>query len=374
MNITQIICNLKSGGAERLAVDLSCALAADGHTVRFVMIDRRTGEAGERSKWDQLVGSGIHVQSLNRVPGKGILGLMQATHAFAGHLGTNPCEVVHSHLPYAHSVAAAARRLSRSPSRQILTIHTSRETWRGWQQKIIGALPIAYCSKVAMRRSDHANDGVWVVPNGVPLQSFAASPSAGDPIADLGIPAERRRIISVGSLLEGKNYRTSLEAISQLAHKHDVHFLVCGAGDAGPLNAIARRIGILDRVALLGPRSDVPALLAHSDIFLSASRYEGMPIAVLEALASGLPCVLSPIEEHEEVAAAMPGCRIADENTPSPIAEACDELLSAPFDRQKLHATRSARLTAFSIARCAARYREVYAELIARGTATPNSA
>lgn len=83
MDITQIICNLRSGGAERLAVDLSCALANAGHRVRFVMTDRRTGEAGESSKWDQLAACGIEVQSLNRVPGTGILGLMQAAYGFA---------------------------------------------------------------------------------------------------------------------------------------------------------------------------------------------------------------------------------------------------------------------------------------------------
>lgn len=366
MNITQIICNLKSGGAERLAVDLSCALAKAGHQVRFVMIDQRTGEPGECAKWDQLAACGVNVQSLNRVSGTGILGLTQATYCFASHLGTHPCNIIHSHLPYAHSVAVAARRLKRSSARQVLTVHTSQEHWPSWQEKLIGSQPIAYCSQVALRRSNHANAGVWVVPNGVPLSSFASPCSDRDPVSDLAIPQQRRRIISVGSLLEGKNYRTSLEAIGQLSYKLDVHFLVCGAGNSAPLKAVARRIGIQDRVAFLGARSDIPSLLASSDLFLSASRYEGMPIAVLEALVSGLPCVLSPIEEHEEVALSMAGCLIADENTPSPLAEACHQLLETPFDRLKLQAARAAQLGEFSIAKCAERYHEIYRELISR--------
>jgi glycosyltransferase involved in cell wall biosynthesis len=367
MDITQIICNLRSGGAERLAVDLSCALANAGHRVRFVMTDRRTGEAGESSKWDQLAACGIEVQSLNRVPGTGILGLMQATYGFASLLRTHPCDVIHSHLPYAHSIAVAARRLHQASARQILTVHTSQETWQGWQEKLIGSQPIAYCSRVALRRSNHANTGVWVVPNGVPLTSFATPRPERDPLADLAIPPQRRRIISVGSLLEGKNYRTSLEAIGQLSYQHDVHFLVCGAGNAASLEAVARRIGVWDRVAFLGPRPDVPSLLASSDLFLSASRYEGMPIAVLEALASGLPCVLSPIEEHEEVAASMAGCLIAEENTPSPLTEACHKLLETPLDRLKLQAARAAKLGGFSISNCADRYLNIYHELVSRG-------
>jgi glycosyltransferase involved in cell wall biosynthesis len=214
---------------------------------------------------------------------------------------------------------------------------------------------------------------VWVVPNGVPLSSFATPCPERDPVANLAIPPQRRRIISVGSLLEGKNYRTSLEAMGQLSYKHDVHFLVCGAGNAASLEAVARRIGVQDCVAFLGPRSDIPSLLASSDLFLSASRYEGMPIAVLEALVSGLPCVLSPIEEHEEVAAAMAGCLIAEENTPSPLAEACHQLLETPFDRLKLRAARAAQLGEFSIAKCANRYHEIYHELVSRADdATPS--
>jgi glycosyltransferase involved in cell wall biosynthesis len=363
MRITQITCNLRAGGAERLAVDLSCALAARGHAVRFVVIDRFSGDEGENAKLRELASSGIEVVNLGRSYGSSIIGLLSSCGSFAAELKAHPCDVVHSHLPYAHCVATAARGLSGSKARQLLTVHTSREHWARWQQKMIGIQPIAYCSRVALRRSSHPHRRVWIAPNGVRFAAFAIGKPTGDPLESLGLPAGRRRIISVGSLLDGKNYRTSVEAIAQLRHKHDLQLIVCGAGDQAYLRAIVRRLGIGDRVSLLGPRSDVPALLATSDVFLSASRYEGMPIAVLEALASGLPAVLSPIEEHEEVAENMPGCVIADHNRPAPIADACDAILRGSFDRQGLLTARLRLLSAFYIEQCAQNYESIYAEL-----------
>ena len=360
MVITQVICNLRPGGAERLAVDLSCELQSRGHVVRFVVIDQPRDEASETAKRAQLVAAGVETVFLGRRPGSGVVGLSQSAIKFARLLRSDPCDVIHSHLPYGHAVASLAKRLSGSDSEQVLTVHTSKEDWTTWQKKAIGAQRIAYCSRTAMERSAHANSAACVIPNGVPVEAFTKPDTAGDPLVELGIPPARDRVVSVGTLLEGKNYRTSLEAVAQLTYKCDVQYIVCGAGDRSPLERIARRLGIADRVSLLGPRSDIPAILASSRLFLSASRYEGMPISVLEALVAGLPCVLSPIDEHIEVGRGMVGCAIAPANTPSPVAEACMMMLKRRFDIAALRVTRSRALAEFDIGRCAERYENFY--------------
>lgn len=360
MVITQVICNLRPGGAERLAVDLSCELQSRGHLVRFVVIDQPRDEASETAKRAQLTAAGVQTVFLGRSPGSGVVGLSQSAIRFARLLRSDPCDVIHSHLPYGHAVASLARRASGLVAQHILTVHTSREDWTGWQRKAIGAQRIAYCSRTAMERSAHANTGTSVIPNGVPIEAFAKPDTACDPLGELGIPAGRKRVVSVGTLLEGKNYRTSLEAVAQLAYKCDVQFIVCGAGDRRPLERIVNRLGIGDRVCLLGPRSDIPAILASSQLFLSASRYEGMPISVLEALVAGLPCVLSPIDEHIEVGGSMVGCAIAPANTPSPVAEACMMMLKRTFDTAALRAARRQTLAEFDISRCAEKYEAFY--------------
>jgi glycosyltransferase involved in cell wall biosynthesis len=363
MRITHIICSLRAGGAERMAVDLSCGLAARGHAIRFVVIDRLSGDAAEESKVRELAAAGIEVVNLGRTVGSNIAGLWASCSRFAAVLRESSCDVVHSHLPYAHAVAAVARRHSGSTARQLLTVHTSREHWTSWQQVLIGTQAIAYCSRAALRGSRHPRSRTWIAPNGVRREGFAIRRPDSDPLERLGLPAGRRRIISVGSLLPGKNHRTSIEAMAVLRTDHDVHLIICGAGDQAHLLAVVRRLWLDDRVSLLGPRTDVPALLASSDLFLSASHFEGMPIAVLEAMTSGLPAVLSPIEAHEDVTEGIPGCLIAAENLPGPIAQACATLLRRKLDRDVLQAARTEPLSAFDIVRCAQNYESIYADL-----------
>jgi glycosyltransferase involved in cell wall biosynthesis len=73
-------------------------------------------------------------------------------------------------------------------------------------------------------------------------------------------------------------------------------YLHAGEEEAGcPERALAQRLGIDDRVRFLGSVDDVPALFAASDVFVMPSLYEGFPIAPLEALASGLPTVLTDV-------------------------------------------------------------------------------
>ena len=360
MTITQVICNLKPGGAERLVVDLSCALQSRGHEVRFVVIDEFLDEPSEVAKKSQLESAGIEVISLGRRPGSGVVGLSQSAIELGRLLRARPSDVIHSHLPYGHAAASLGKRLSGVKSTHVLTVHTSKEDWTSWQARAIGVQRIAYCSRTAMERSHHASTAKCVIPNGVRISAFSKPDTTTDPLAGLGIPVTRDRIVSVGTLLEGKNYRTSLEAIAQLAYKRDVQFIVCGAGDRRPLERIAKRLGIADRVALLGPRSDIPAILAFSRLFLSTSRYEGMPISVLEALVAGLPCVLSPIDEHIEVGARMAGCEITPANTPSPVAEGCMMMLGRKVDTAALRVARGPALAEFDIARCAERYDDFY--------------
>ena len=100
------------------------------------------------------------------------------------------------------------------------------------------------------------------------------------------------RLIYVGRLIEEKGVQTILKALGSLPEV-DYRFTVAGDGDyREPLQALARELGIADRVTFLGTRSDVPELLADADVFVHLPDCaEGFGIAVVEAMASGLICV-----------------------------------------------------------------------------------
>lgn len=106
--------------------------------------------------------------------------------------------------------------------------------------------------------------------------------------------------LAVGRLEPEKNIGDMVAAFSRFAVTQPrARLSIAGKGTlAGEASKIAGAAGVQDRLELLGFRKDVPELMARSRIFLSFSRYEGMPNVVMEAVSSGLPAVISDIPEH----------------------------------------------------------------------------
>jgi glycosyltransferase involved in cell wall biosynthesis len=103
------------------------------------------------------------------------------------------------------------------------------------------------------------------------------------------------RLIAVGRLKAPKDFVTLIRAFAALP-KGSFEALIVGDGpDRGVVEDEIRRLGLEERVRLAGERSDVPALLADSDLFVLSSRSEGLPVSVLEAMAAELPVVASGV-------------------------------------------------------------------------------
>jgi glycosyltransferase involved in cell wall biosynthesis len=119
----------------------------------------------------------------------------------------------------------------------------------------------------------------------------------------------------------------------------------------------------------MGQITDVGDVLSAADIFLSTSLHEGMPLAVLEAFATGLPCVLSPIEEHREIAANMDGTILLEETTPSAVAEALRSLIEQPALLRSFALSRKQQLERFTSKHCATAYSNLY-QLLSRTDVT----
>lgn len=159
-----------------------------------------------------------------------------------------------------------------------------RRIWRG-------ATPlIAKCSdEIRMIRAVEPGIPVEMIPNGVDLSMFHPGP----PIPDDG-PLE---IICVARLIDRKGQHHLIEAVKRLTDMNiDVRLNLVGTGDAQPANeAQARHLGIADRVCFAGYvlREQIPQHIAAAHVFALPSYNEGMAIAALEAMAGGLPVVLT---------------------------------------------------------------------------------
>ena len=119
--------------------------------------------------------------------------------------------------------------------------------------------------------------------------------------SELKIPEDAFVMISVGELNDNKNHITTIKAFIQ-ANIPNSYYIICGEGELkNNLQKVIDENGMHSRILLLGFRTDIAELLRSSDLFLFPSKREGMPVALMEAMAAGLPCVAGRIRGCSEL-------------------------------------------------------------------------
>ena len=132
--------------------------------------------------------------------------------------------------------------------------------------------------------------------------------------AELGIKPTDIMLFSTGELNRNKNHRIVIEAMSMIDKKEHVHYFIAGKGDMyGELISLAEKKRV--NLHLMGFRDDVPELLKASDIFLLPSIREGLNVGLMEAMASGLPCLVSDIRGSRDLIDSRGGWLATSGNT-----------------------------------------------------------
>lgn len=115
------------------------------------------------------------------------------------------------------------------------------------------------------------------------------------------IPKDALLLLSVGELNAGKNHKIVISALAALM-RQDVYYLICGQGALRKeLQYYASALGVAKRVCMPGYQENMPRVYQSADIFVFPSVREGMPVALMEAMAAGLPCVVSDIRGCREL-------------------------------------------------------------------------
>ncbi len=137
---------------------------------------------------------------------------------------------------------------------------------------------------------------------GIDTARFCGVPQKRDVFCKtFSIPKNAPLLLSVGELNKGKNHKMVLDALS-LIHRSNVYYMVCGQGEQyGELMEHAKRLGLLGRVRLVGYQEDMPWIYRNADLFVFPSLREGMPVALMEAMAAGLACAASDIRGNREL-------------------------------------------------------------------------
>jgi glycosyltransferase involved in cell wall biosynthesis len=199
-----------------------------------------------------------------------------------------------------------------------------------------------------------------VIRNGVRLATRAGEDERAETRRTLGIAESEVVGIWVGSLEEHKDPLAAVRA----AQEASVTLLVVGDGLLRPLVERAAD----ERVHVLGQRSDVPRLLAAADLYVLTSRREGLSLSLLEAMAHGLPVVVSDLPENVEAIGDAGICVRPDDGS---FAAALRRLAADASERADVGARAAQRVSRFfGAAEMARRTRYVYDEVLAAGRST----
>jgi glycosyltransferase involved in cell wall biosynthesis len=199
---------------------------------------------------------------------------------------------------------------------------------------------------------------IEVIHNGVDTEQF----SPGSPDRDsFGLPADVPLALFVGDIrTPRKNLDTVIRALQQTP---EIRLAVAGSVRDSPFPALARELGISDRVFFLDKVSRIPALMRSVDFFVFPSRYEAHPLVVLEAMASGLPAIVSG-NFGAEAFLGDGGHILKDPNDVTALATVINEWVQAPEKRRAMALAGRERALQMQWSKMAQSYLNVYEELL----------
>lgn len=117
---------------------------------------------------------------------------------------------------------------------------------------------------------------------------------------ELNIPSDSILLLSVGELSKRKNHEVIIRLLNQLPD--NIHYVICGQGQLeNYLLDLAKKLNVNNRLHLLGYRTNIPQIMKSCDIFVFPSLQEGLPVALMEAMACGLPCIASEIRGNVDL-------------------------------------------------------------------------
>lgn len=280
-------------------------LLDDGHTVDLAVNESLRPVAECYREW----GCRIHPLSCTRNPFS--LGSLKAIFQIRKLVKDGGYDIVHCHTP----VAAMCTRLACIGARKRGTkVYYTAHGFHFFKGAPVKNWMIYYpveklCSYftdvlITINKEDYAlarkkmkaKKVVYVPGVGLDVQKFAdISVDKAQKRKQIGVPEDAVLLLSVGELNENKNHQVILRALARLKDP-GIHYAIAGRGpQQESLEALARELGIEDRVHLLGYRTDVGELYQIADIFCHPSRREGLPVSIMEAMSCGLSVVCTDI-------------------------------------------------------------------------------
>lgn len=301
--VCQLLHSFGLGGAELLANRLACQLS-DSYRFLFVSLE----QSGSLAR--QLQDQGFPVFVLDKRPGLSTRCALRLAHL----LRRERVDLLHSHQYGPFVYGLLARLFARRPP--ILFTEHGRQYPDHPRRKrmLFNRFLLERRDRVvavgeAVRQALVANEGIAreriaVIYNGIPLNTSMGARATADLVRqEIGVPQDAFVVLHVARLDPLKDHATALRALRRvLVQRPNTWLVLVGEGsERAPLERLAAAQGLTGNVRFLGLRRDVPRLLGAADMVLLTSVSEGIPLALLEGMAAGLPVVSTAVGGVPEV-------------------------------------------------------------------------
>jgi glycosyltransferase involved in cell wall biosynthesis len=367
----QIIASLVPAGAERLVVHLLEYLDRERFAPVCISLTDPVGSHLE-ARVQQL---GVPLYFL----GKGDKMSFEALRKLDALFRQYRPAVVHTHL-LALNYAYPLMIRYRTPAR-VYTVHSLAEKDVGlrtapivralaFRYRVGRVVPVAIAEEVRNSiQKLYGYPNPPLIPNGIPTDEYTPDPDRRVQWRQAhGIEPRATVLTHVGRFALPKNHALLIEAFAQVRANTPLYLLLVGSGELeGAVREQVAQLGLEGRVRFLGVRADVAEILNASDVFVLSSRWEGNPMSVMEAMASGLPVVSTAVGGVPElVRDGETGLLVPSEDAGA-LARAIQALVDDPARRQAMGAAaRQHAVASFDIRHTVRGYEQLYEALLSK--------
>lgn len=328
IHIVHVIGSLQTGGAEKMLLNF---LAASDKT-KFRHTVLCLSKRGEMA--DQLDGTGVEVIVFRTRFRRFFTDISALAQWFRKH----DVKVIHSHLYFASMWSRLAGIKASVPV--MVTTEHGKEPWKKWWHiKLDRFLSSKSFHHIAVsediRNIRIGRDGILpekitMIPNGVPIPDQGQDTAVRQAIrTEFRLNPDQPVVGTVGRVIPAKAYPVLLEALALVRKKvPDVHWLQVGDGpQMQEIQALAQSMKLDDMISFAGRRSDVDELLESMDVWVMSSIFEGLPVALLEAMATSKPIVITDAGGITDAVQDGEEALVVPMNQPHDLAEAIIRLI-----------------------------------------------
>jgi glycosyltransferase involved in cell wall biosynthesis len=354
---------LEPAGTERVVAELARRLPTRGFSTAVICLEDERAAVGK-----ELVASNVTVEGLRLWRRR----TLACAKALARRIAERRPSVINAHLFHANiATRLALKRLApaqRERTPLISTIHVAERRFRPWQflfDRITASHShCEVCVSRAVARFQRERTGLpesffRVIENGIDVTRFAGPDR---PLRKAG----EGHVVSVGRLDPQKDFPTLLRAWKMVEEQcPHAHLTIAGSGsEEDRLRALGGALK-LERAQFIGFINDIPKLLREADIYAQPSAWEGFGLAVAEAMAAGLPAIVSDADSLPELVTHEKTGWVVPKGNAAALASALTTLLNDPAQAARLGlAARADAATRFSVERMVDDYAALFQEVM----------